>query len=191
MDEWSGRQGPYSVRSHPTFGSGPFRRRSTRLTRAMIIRGRSSQSRRRCFRKSLEANPSKPVNRLITNSSQLGLSLRVKAKPMAQIFHPGEKVMLFYGYGDRGGTSIYEVVRALPASAEDERQYQVRGPQGYHRVIGEGQIRFRLHEADALAAGAVGNQRRREPGPAQGGATRTAAVTLAGAKGFAPLRTAG
>jgi hypothetical protein len=63
---------------------------------------------------------------------------------MPQIFYPGDEVMLFYGIADRSNSGIYQIIRSLPASADDERQYQVRAPEGYDRVVGERQIRSRL-----------------------------------------------
>jgi hypothetical protein len=62
---------------------------------------------------------------------------------MVQAYYPGDKVELFYGFALVAVSSIYEIVRRLPT-----RQYQVRGPEGYDRVIGEGQIRSRVHAAD-------------------------------------------
>ena len=82
---------------------------------------------------------------------------------MAQLFHPGDTVMLFYGFSDRRGSSTYEVVRALPASEQDEPQYQVRGPEGYDRVISEGQIRLRVKNPEALASIQPEDARRRQP----------------------------
>jgi hypothetical protein len=76
----------------------------------------------------------------------------VKAKAMAQVFNPGEKVVLFYGFADRRSPGLYEIVRCLPASADNERQYQVRGSEGFDRVIGERQIRARLSEATVTSA---------------------------------------
>lgn len=69
---------------------------------------------------------------------------------MTQAYNPGDKVMLFYGFGDRGSSGIYEIVRCLPA-----RQFQVRGSEGYDRVVGEGQIRARLAAVDGPAVGST------------------------------------
>jgi hypothetical protein len=45
---------------------------------------------------------------------------------MAQVFNPGNKVVLFYGFADRRSPGLYEIARCLPASADNERQYQAR-----------------------------------------------------------------
>jgi hypothetical protein len=84
--------------------------------------------------------------------------------------------MLFYGFSDRRNSSTYQVVRALPASEQDEPQYRVRGPEGYDRVISEGQIRVRVTDGNVLA-GEVGNHKRRET--TYWPSTRAASVTLA------------
>ena len=102
----------------------------------------------------------------------------MKAEAMTQVFHPGDKVMLFYGFTDRRNPGLYEIVRSLPASPDNERQYQARGPEGYDRVIGERQIRACLSEADVTSAFAsltTGRAARQSP---QGGHVRT--VSLAG-----------
>jgi len=70
---------------------------------------------------------------------------------MTQVLSPGDKVMLFYGFADRRTSGLYEIVRSLPASPNDERQYQARGPDGFDRVIGEQQIRARFSDPDATS----------------------------------------
>lgn len=62
---------------------------------------------------------------------------------MAHEFKLGDKVKLAFGFADRTGDGIYEIVRLLPLSLDDQRQYRVRGQDGFERAIGETQIRKR------------------------------------------------
>jgi hypothetical protein len=39
---------------------------------------------------------------------------------MTQVYRPGDKVKLFYGFADRHSSGVYEIVRSLPASADNE-----------------------------------------------------------------------
>ena len=53
----------------------------------------------------------------------------------------GDKVRLNFGFTDRSGAGVYEVVRVLPAAVDGEAQFRVRGPDGFERAVGRRQIK--------------------------------------------------
>lgn len=62
----------------------------------------------------------------------------------------GDKVRLTFGFLDQTGRGDYEVVRVMPASADGEMQYRVRGADGRERAIGAKQIRNTDGTDDAI-----------------------------------------
>lgn len=54
---------------------------------------------------------------------------------------PGDSVRLVFGFADRSGAGTYEIVRVMPVGIDGEKQYRIRGRDGFERAIGGSQVR--------------------------------------------------
>lgn len=59
----------------------------------------------------------------------------------------GNIIRLSFGFADQSGAGDYEVVRIMPTRESGERQYRIRGADGYERAIGHDQILAESHRA--------------------------------------------
>lgn len=65
-------------------------------------------------------------------------------------FQIGQQVRMMARYPDPAGTSVFEIVRLMPETANGEFHYRVKAPSGQERAAAESQ----LSELEpALAAG--------------------------------------
>ncbi|SEG80797.1 hypothetical protein [Bosea lathyri] len=52
----------------------------------------------------------------------------------------GDIVRLSFGFADQSGSGEYEIIRVMPTREDGERQYRIRGADGFERAIGHGQL---------------------------------------------------
>lgn len=66
-------------------------------------------------------------------------------------FSVGQRVRMAARYPDPAGSSVFEIVRLMPETANGECHYRVRAPSGQERAAAESQLSA---AEPALAAGA-------------------------------------
>lgn len=52
----------------------------------------------------------------------------------------GDIVRLSFGFADQSGAGEYEILRIMPTRENGERQYRIRGADGFERAVGHGQL---------------------------------------------------